>query len=61
MSYCPKDFRPCIDDLCYGGGCIEMDGAPMYNKCAGCGKFVSDDDHDNCICDDYDYPEIEHE
>lgn len=47
---CPKDLRPCIDDLCYGGGCIEMDGAPMYYKCS-CGQLVSDDDMDNCLCE----------
>ena len=54
---CPKDFKPCCDDLCYGGGCILMDGAAMYEECPGCGKLISENDHDNCICepDDYDY------
>ena len=48
---CPKDMKPCIDDICYGGGCIAMDGAPMYYKCH-CGQYVSDDDHADCCCDD---------
>lgn len=51
MSVCPKDMQPCIDDLCYGGGCMQMDGAPMYYRC-DCGEYVSDDDYDACRCDD---------
>lgn len=50
---CPKDMKPCIDDLCYGGGCIAMDGAAMYYRC-NCGQLVSDDDHFDCICEEYD-------
>lgn len=53
--YCPKDFKPCIDDLCRGGGCLEMGGAQMYEKCIGCGAFISDDDHDACTCEEDDY------
>lgn len=49
--YCPKDFQPCCDDLCYGSGCLEMDGLPMYEKCPGCGKFISEEDTDSCECD----------
>lgn len=26
---CPKDFKPCIDSLCRGGGCIQMEGEPL--------------------------------
>jgi len=48
---CPKDLKPCIDDLCYGGGCIRMDGAPMYSRCDGCGALISEDDHEDCTCD----------
>ena len=51
---CPKDMKPCIDDLCYGGGCIEMNGAPMYYRCA-CGQLVSDGDMDNCLCEPEEY------
>ena len=55
--FCPRDLRPCIDDLCYGGGCIELDGAPLYTRCA-CGALVSEDDHEACSCEpsDEDYP-----
>lgn len=49
--YCPKDLKPCIDDLCYGGGCIAMDGEPMVFKCPGCGQFVSDEDDEDCTCE----------
>lgn len=50
---CPKDFQPCIDDLCYGGGCIRMEGMAVYEKCDGCGALVSDDGHDECACEPY--------
>ena len=52
MAYCPKDLKPCSDDLCYGGGCLVLDGAAMYYPCAGCNKLVSDDDNDMCACDE---------
>lgn len=55
MGYCPKDMKPCIDDLCHGGGCLEMEGAPMYYRCNGCGKLVSEDDTDLCECEPEDY------
>lgn len=53
---CPKDFNPCMDDLCYGGGCIADGcvGLSMYRKCDGCGALISDDDIDECTCDDAD-------
>lgn len=51
---CPKDMKPCCDDLCYGGACI-LTGLAMYRRCFGCGALVSDDDHDSCTCEpDYD-------
>lgn len=49
---CPKDMKPCCDDLCYGGGCIDMGGAAMYKRCYGCGALVSDDDMEECTCED---------
>ena len=54
---CPKDFKPCCDDLCHGGGCLMMEGMAMYHECEGCGALISDDDHDECSCepDYYDY------
>lgn len=51
--YCPKDMQPCIDDLCYGSGCIQMDGAPLYENCMGCGQLISDEDDWNCTCESY--------
>lgn len=55
---CPRDFKPCIDDLCYGGGCIESDGAAMYTRCPGCHALISDDDTYGCTCDDYEDMEL---
>lgn len=46
---CPKDLKPCIDDLCYGGGCI-FTGEAMYSLCSGCGNYSSDDDDMDCTC-----------
>ena len=48
---CPKDMQPCCDDLCYGGGCLMMDGAPMLHKCLGCNAWISDDDTMDCVCE----------
>lgn len=58
MGLCPKDFKPCIDDVCYGAGCMRMGGYPMYTQCNGCGQPVAMDgsDDDFCTCepdDDY--------
>ena len=50
MGLCPKDFKPCCDDLCYGGGCIYT-GEALYERCLGCGNLVSDDDHEECTCE----------
>lgn len=49
---CPKTLHPCIDDLCYGGGCLELGGAPMLSKCPGCGALISDEDDMNCTCEE---------
>lgn len=35
---CPKDMKPCIDDLCRGcGECIRT-RTPMMELCPGCGQ-----------------------
>lgn len=57
---CPIDFKPCCDDLCHGGGCINDPGrSEMYEPCGGCGNYVSGSDKDDCTCepdyDDYDH------
>lgn len=55
MSYCPKTLQPCIDDLCYMGGCQQAPGFAMMEKCDGCGAFTSADEPFGCTCEpDYD-------
>lgn len=56
---CPKDMKPCCDDLCHGGGCLEMEGYPMLGVCDFCGGVIDDEipDCSTCTCgdeDDYD-------
>ncbi len=46
---CPKDFQPCVDDMCYGGGCMRMNGEPMLTRCDSCGCIC--DDNLNGVCD----------
>lgn len=60
MSLCPKDGQPCMDDLCYGGGCLEMDGYPMLEVCPVCNGIVDLEmpECGTCTCDD-DYREEE--
>ena len=62
MALCPKDFKPCCDDVCYGAGCILMGGMPMYQRCQGCGEYVAIDgsDNDDCVCEP-DYEEFDEE
>lgn len=47
MAICPKDLLPCIDDLCYGSGCMQLGGEPMV--------AVDGSDNDDCECDPEDY------
>ncbi len=57
MAFCPADHKPCIDDLCYGGGCLALGGEPMLDRCHGCGQLVPVDGSDSgdCECEpDYD-------
>lgn len=57
MAICPATGNGCIDDLCYGGGCL-MNGEPMLERCrGGCGAMVAIDGSDNedCDCDSPDY------
>lgn len=63
MAICPKDLKPCCDDICYGAGCIRIIGNPsMLVKChGGCGGLIAMDGSDtyDCTCDrdddDFDY------
>jgi hypothetical protein len=53
MAICPADGHPCIDDLCYGGGCLRLGGEPMRVPCPGCGQLIAADgsDTDDCDCE----------
>jgi hypothetical protein len=53
MAICPATLKPCIDDVCYGNGCLKLPSAPMLTKCNGCGKLVAIDgsNTDDCECD----------
>jgi hypothetical protein len=59
MAICPADLKPCIDDLCYGSGCLRLSGEPMLVKCGGCGHLVAMDgsDIDDCECEFVDHDE----
>lgn len=56
MGVCPADFKPCIDDVCYGSGCLRLRGSvPVLVPCNGCGQLVGidgTDPCDACQCDD---------
>ena len=54
MAICPADFKPCVNDICYGGGCLKC-GESMLDYCrGGCGQLIAIDgsDRENCECDD---------
>ena len=54
MVYCPKDLKPCIDDLCYGGSCLLLPGECPLTKCDGCNQLIAIDGSfsDWCECED---------
>lgn len=52
MSICPMDFRPCVDDLCHGGGCIRSPySEEMLARCADCGDAYEPGLADDGLCD----------
>lgn len=59
MSYvCPKDYKPCCDDLCHGSGCLRDNGYPMLQECDVCHGIIDEGQPDcgTCACgSDYDY------
>ena len=60
MSLCPVTWKPCMDDLCHGGGCLRSQhGASMIERCAACGVYY-DPDFEDCECYD-EYPDFEEE
>jgi hypothetical protein len=58
MSLCPKDGRPCCDDLCRGGGCIALGGYGMLEVCQFCNGTLDPEmpECSTCSCDDDEYP-----
>lgn len=53
MSYlCPKDYKPCCDDLCHGGGCLRMGGYAMLQECDVCKGIIDEEipDCGTCTC-----------
>ncbi len=55
MAICPATRQPCIDDLCYGSGCMKdpFIGEPMLIECRGCKQLIAKDgsDSEDCECD----------
>jgi hypothetical protein len=49
MKLCPSDLKPCCDDLCHGGGCLQEGGEPMVEVCQHCGQPIIEDE--GCECD----------
>lgn len=56
---CPKDYKPCCDDLCHGGGCLQMEGYQMLAQCSVCGGIQDSEipECSTCTCEDEDYDE----
>lgn len=54
MAYCPATLQPCIDDLCYGSGCLKAGGHVMLMHCSGCSQLIGvdgTDPDDACECE----------
>ena len=57
MSYlCPKDYKPCCDDLCHGGGCIRMNSYAMLLVCDVC-KGIIDEEIPECSTCSCEHPD----
>ena len=55
-SICPKDCKPCIDDLCRGSGTCMRTGTEMWEQCSICHQVYSEEYGVECACDpDDDY------
>ena len=54
MAICPKDHQPCVDDLCYGSGCMRMGGYEMLQRCRVCNGLIDNEepDYSTCTCGD---------
>lgn len=54
-TICPKDSKPCIDDICRGSGICGMTGLEMWDQCDRCHALYSYEFGVECECDrDYD-------
>ena len=54
MAICLATLKGCCDDICYGSGCLKLDGEPMLERCrGGCGALVAIDgsDSEDCECE----------
>lgn len=53
MAICPATYAGCIDDICYGSGCLKYPGEPMLMNCPGCQALIAVDgsDSEDCDCD----------
>ena len=52
MPICPKDLKPCCDDLCQHGSCLLMPGVePLEKGPGGCGQLVGVNGGDPYGCD----------
>lgn len=60
---CPNSGEPCLDDVCRGSGCLELDGYPMLERCPNCGGDIDKEipDCSTCTCDFDDNDEFEDE
>ncbi len=54
MTYCPKDGKYCIDDLCRSGRCLH--GGDTLSKCQACGVLY-EDGWCGGLCDDCQHDE----
>lgn len=63
MAICPATGNGCIDDLCYGNGCLKLPGETMIDYCqGGCGALVGidgTDQDDACECDLVEWDELD--
>ena len=56
-TICPKDGKPCIDDVCRGSGVCGITGNDMWEECPHCHGIYSTEFGVDCACepcDDYD-------
>lgn len=50
-TICPKDGRPCPDDLCVGSGTCLQTGGITFDQCARCHMTYSQEYGVECACE----------